>query len=130
MSHANDIGNVLPYETDELTHYIFHNYSGLMTTAETLAYKVLMSEWKGTHSSSEVLKRHLRSRYGASEPSVVRLLSQGAEIFLIVTRDRILRERTSEVFLNRCPKCNALARTPQACLCLACGHTWYEQRGG
>lgn len=130
MSYVNDIGNTLPYETDEVTHYIFHNYFGLMTEAEKMAYTALINEWKGGNSSSENMKRQLRFRFGASEPGVVALLNQGAGQFLIATGNRILSDHASEVFLNRCPKCNALARTPEACLCPSCGHTWYEKRSG
>lgn len=128
MSHAKDIGTVLPHEIDELAHYLFHNYCSLMTTAETLAYKTLMAERKAEHASSEGMKQHLRRRFGSSEPEVIALLDCGAREFLIVTRDRILRDHSKDVFLNRCPKCHALARTPKACLCPSCGHTWYERR--
>lgn len=130
MSHARDIGTVLPHEVDELTDYVFHNYYSLMTTAETLAYKMLMAERKAEHASSEGMKQLLRRRFGSSDPEVIRLLDGGAREFLLATRDRILRDHANEVFLNRCPKCGALARTPNACLCPACSHKWYEQRNG
>ena len=129
MSHSDGIGTVLPYELDELTHYVFHNYLSLMTVAERGAYKALMEERKAEHYS-DGMKTHLRVRFGSSEPEVVRLLDGGAREFLTATRDRILRDHAAEVFLNRCPKCGALARTPQACLCPACSHTWYEKRNG
>lgn len=129
MSHSDGIGTVLPHEIDELTHYVFHSYSSLMTMAEKGAYKALMVERKAEHSS-DCIKTHLRARFGSSEPEVVRLLDGGAREFLIATRDRILRDHAAEVFLNRCPKCGALARTPQACLCPICNHTWYEKRNG
>ena len=130
MSHAKGIGTVLPHEIDELTHYVFHNYTSLMTTAEGLAYKTLMVERKAEHSSTDGMRRHLRQRFGSSEPEVIALLNGGAREFLIATRDRILRDHSDKVFLNRCPKCGALARTPKACLCPSCGHTWYEKRNG
>ena len=130
MSHAKGIGTVLPHETDELTHYVFHNYSWLMTVAEKGAYKALMVERKAEHSSSDNMKRHLRLRFESSEPAVVALLDKGAREFLIPKRDRLLRDHSGDIFLNRCPKCGALARTPKACLCPSCGHTWYEKRKG
>src|SRR4051812_17982594 len=125
MNYSDGIGTVLPHEIDELTHYVFHNYSSLMTIAETGAYKALMMERKDEHSS-EIMKTHLRGRFASSDPEVIRLLDGGARQFLITTRDAILRDHASEVFLNHCPKCGALARTPQACLCPACSHRWYE----
>ena len=129
MSHSDGIGTVLPHEIDDLTHYVFHNYSSLMTTAEKGAYKALMVERKAEHSS-DGLKTQLRVHFGSSDPEVVSLLDGGAREFLITTRDRILRDHADEVFLNRCPKCGALARTPQACLCPVCSYTWYEKRNG
>jgi hypothetical protein len=130
MNHTKGIGPVLPHEMDELTHYVFHNYSWLMTLAEKGAYKTLMVERKAEQSSSDDMKRHLRLRFGSSEPNVAALLDKGARGFLIATRDRILRDHSGDVNLNRCPKCGALARTPTACLCPSCSHTWYEKRKG
>ena len=127
MSHSDGIGTVLPHEIDELTHYIFHNYSSLMTIAEKGAYKALMIERKAEHSS-DGMKTHLRVRFGSSDPEVVRLLDGGAREFLIITKNRILRDHPDKIVLNRCPKCGALARTPQACLCPSCNYTWYEKR--
>lgn len=128
MSHAKEPGTVLPHEIDGLTHYVFHNYAGLMTLAEKMAYKSLMADRKAEHTLSETMKRHLRLRFGSTEPEVVSLLEKGAREFFVATRDRILRDHASQVFLNRCPKCQALTRTPKACLCPSCGHTWYEKR--
>src|SRR5712675_1661563 len=127
MSSSDDIGKVLPHEIDELTHYIFHNYFGLMTLAEKMAYKNLVIAYKSEHSS-ENMKKHLHARFTSTEPEVVALLDKGAREFYIATRNRILREHSKEIFLNHCPKCGALARTPKACLCPACSHTWYEER--
>jgi hypothetical protein len=129
MSYPQGIDAVLPHEVDELTRYVFHNYSALMTLAENQAYKALVLERKAERSSED-MKRHLRLLFSSTEPDVVALLDRGAREFLVATRDRILRDHRSEVFLNRCPKCGALARTPKACLCPSCKHTWYEKRNG
>src|SRR5689334_21035226 len=130
MSHVNGTSTVLPHQIDELTRYLFDNYSRLMTAAEVMAHRKLMAEIKAEHSSSEDMKQYLRSLYGSSDPQVAVLLDEGARKFYIATRDRILRDHVNEVFLNRCPKCGALARTPKACLCPSCGHTRYEKRNG
>ena len=96
MSHSKEIGTVHPYEIDDLTHYIFHTYSGLMTLAEKLAYKNLMVERKTDDSSSENMKRHLRRHFQSTEPEVVALLDKGAREFLIATRNRLLRDQSKE----------------------------------
>src|SRR4051812_43020401 len=105
MPYSKQPGNVLPHEVDELTHYVFHNYAWLMTIVEMAAYKTLMVERKAEHSSSLGMKRHLRLRFGSSEPAVIALLDKGAREFCIATRDRILRDHKDEVLVNRCPKC-------------------------
>jgi len=101
-----------------------------MTLAEKLAYKNLMVERKTDDSSSEDMKRHLRRHFQSTEPEVVALLDKGAREFLIATRDRLLRDHSMEIFLNHCPQCGALARTPKACLCPVCCHSWYEETKG
>lgn len=128
MNSADDIGKVLPREVDELTHYLFRNYLGLMTPAERAAYLALILEYKAEHSSSPKMKMHLHARFNSLEPEVLTLLYNGAREFYITTRNRILRDHGKEIFLNHCPKCGALARTPKACLCPACSHTWFEER--
>ena len=128
MSHSEEIGAVLPHEIDELTQYIFHNYRGLMTPAEKSVYLALIFGYKAEHSESEDMKRHLQARFASTEPEVLTLLEGGAREFYITTRNRILRDHGKEIFLNHCPKCGALARTPKACLCPACNYTWFEER--
>jgi hypothetical protein len=128
MSRSDDIGNVLPYDIDDLTHYLFKNYSALMTPTERNAYLVLLLSYKGEHSNSEKMKTHMRQRFQSADPEVLALLAQGAREFYITTRNRLLRDHSKDIFLNHCPKCGALARTPKACLCPACSHTWFETR--
>ena len=123
------MATVLPPDTDELTRYVFHNYAWLMTIGEKAAYKAFMLERMPGHAP-EGKRAYLRERMESEDPEVAKLLEGDAEVFLVATRDRILRDHASEVFLNRCPKCSALARTPKACVCPACSHTWYETRQG
>lgn len=119
---------MLRFGIDELTHYIFHNYYGFLTTSETAALKIVIAEHKARQASTDAMRRMLRSQFGSSDRNVSALLERGPIDFLIVTRDRILNEHAGEIFINRCSKCGALARTPKACLCPACNHTWYEKR--
>jgi hypothetical protein len=34
-----------------------------------------------------------------------------------------------KIFVNRCPGCNRLVRTPKAKLCLWCGNNWRQGTG-
>ena len=128
MSHSEEKENMLRLGIDELTHYIFHNYRGFLSVAETAAFKIVVAEEKARRASTEEARRRLRSQFGSSGPAVSALLEKGPIEFLITARDRLLNEHANEIFINRCPKCGALARTPQACLCPACNHTWYDKR--
>lgn len=38
----------------------------------------------------------------------------------------ILKDYKDKIFLNNCPKCGELARTPKARQCRYCGNKWFE----
>jgi len=59
---------------------------------------------------------------------VCAVLADGNKTFLKRTCVRILQEHDEQIFINRCPKCKRIVKTPIACLCLWCGHTWFELR--
>jgi len=109
---------------DDLTAYVINNYSSLMTEKEQLARRAILAEQKAK-ASSEPMAEMLRTRWGSSDPAVVALFEHGADQFHVAVRDRLLREHAEQVFLNRCPKCDAIAQTPKAKQCFACGHDWH-----
>jgi|LakMenEpi10Aug09_1017262.scaffolds.fasta_scaffold02245_1 rubrerythrin len=39
--------------------------------------------------------------------------------------DRLLTNSPDSLFINRCPKCDRIAKTPEAKQCLWCGHDWH-----
>ena len=114
-----------------LTHYVFHHFGYLMTTYEKWAYKHLASTLKATMGRSDVSAQEEAKAYKTSshwlsdDPNVLRLASDGFEEFKARTAQRILEEHGDQVFLNRCPQCDALARTPTARQCRFCGHDWH-----
>jgi hypothetical protein len=54
------------------------------------------------------------------------LIGDGVDVFHRRAAQRVLREHGKTVFLNRCPRCNRLVRTPRAKQCLWCGHDWHK----
>jgi hypothetical protein len=120
----------LPHEVDEVSRYIFHNYLRLLTAQEYRAYLILISQAKLDHEPESRAAAFALNRNLAASPDGQTLLRDGATAFYRNVVDRIFRERADAVFLNRCPKCNTLCRTPRACLCpnRDCHHTWFEQR--
>src|SRR5262245_4083629 len=84
-----------------LANYIRANHWHLMTDAERLVDGKLI----------------LVKRVTACSADMEALLDRVAE--------RVLREHSTDVFLNRCPQSDALGRTPRARLCPECHYSWH-----
>jgi hypothetical protein len=92
-----------PYnDAPALTDYVIGNYKHLMTGDEKRSWYSLLHPTDGLK-----LALHLER-----------------------VRNRILADHANDIVLNRCEKCGCLCRTPEACLCPVCNHTWYERRKG
>jgi hypothetical protein len=89
---------------------------------------------KLTHGRSDIEAQRLArnsprplSKWLSDDPEVLRLVSEGYDAFVKRTSARILRDCADKLFLNRCPKCNGLARTSTAQQCRFCGHDWHPK---
>jgi hypothetical protein len=111
-----------------LTGYIWNHYQHLMTDFERLVGKAIIGRAKAEHSSSPQMATMLQQHWGRTDdPAVNTALQDGAEAFRRQVRDRLLHTYSEQIFVNRCPACHCIVRTPKARLCVWCGHTWYEQ---
>jgi hypothetical protein len=114
-------------EESELTKYIWNNYQHLFSRLEQLGVKAVLAEDKATSASSVAMTKLLRERWGAeSEPEVMAALSNGTNAFQLRVRERVMRECGDRIFINRCPVCERILRTPRAKQCLWCGHSWHK----
>ena len=124
---------------DPLSSYVLRHYAYFMTTSEHWAMDKLRADWHamayGFDSfelqqlyyrdhitdghSEQVLKRLYRHR----DPSVLRHLADGVEIFFLRARQRILREHADEIVLKHCPGCSSLVVSPDDYCCMA-GRTY------
>lgn len=107
--------------------YVFQNYGHLMNERERLAYKHISTTLKSKNADEGVAKMLRRSL--SSDPELLELAAEGYDSFVIRTAQRIMSDHPNEVFLNSCSKCKALARTPRARQCRACGYDWHEPEG-
>lgn len=111
---------------DDFTRYVFSNFGNLRTLHENLATKSIIGEMKAQHSQSPEMQQMLRKEWVSQDPEVLHLLEDGSEQFYLRVVQRLMRERPDEVFLNRCPRCRGLARTPQAKQCRQCFFSWHD----
>jgi hypothetical protein len=105
-----------------LPAYVMRYYGRFMTREEQLAHRHLMATEKVAHGQSSKAVSGLLS----DDPVVLNLIRDGREWFMGRTAARILAEHSSEVFLNYCPRCGALAKTPKAHQCRVCRHEWHN----
>jgi hypothetical protein len=110
--------NVESYdEAEALKRYLEKCVRFLMTDVERRSYYLAVKREK----AKGLLADHL-PQWLAEETEEVRLASlAGPKVIRQGIVDRIAREHR----VNRCPKCNRIARTPIAQLCLWCGHNWH-----
>lgn len=107
---------------DYLSLYIFTHYDRLLTPAEREAHFGMgLFAVGGSFGPDPVSSASL------SENAQVREFDKLEDVeFRRRVVERILREHATEVYLNRCPKCDGLCRTPRAKQCMRCGHSWRE----
>jgi len=111
---------------DKLASYIFNYYYHLLTPEERAAHQTVLGELKIEHARSQEMKDALSKSWVSTDPKVLALLRDGRESFWEHTRDRVMREHGDEVFLNLCPRCGALAKTPTAKQCPKCFFSWHD----
>ncbi|MFY1824291.1 hypothetical protein ACN47A_00045 [Myxococcus fulvus] len=89
-------------------------------------YRHLFTVMERRASLLEAYDTESGTRWATDHPQVLALLSEGKEGLARHLERRLLAEHPDTVVINRCPKCGALARTPNARQCRACPHTWRE----
>jgi len=109
----------------ETTDYIIRYFSNLMTDKEKLALKHQTSTLKSAENP-KFRNIMLQKGWISSNPEITKLLDNGYETFEQNIVRRIMAETPEKVFLNNCPKCDKLARTPYAKQCRYCGYNWHH----
>jgi len=116
-----------------LAGYVIRYYSHFMTPVEHLANRHLAGTMKAAHGRSDIAAQQearssfVHGRLLSDDPAVLVLAQDGYHAFAEKTAKRILRDRSAEVILNRCPQCQVLARTPAARQCRACRFDWHDR---
>ena len=72
----------------------------------------------------EKIRKHY-DEMTSNDPTVLELLKDGINEFHKNAATRVYMEHLNELTLNRCPKCDGIARTPTAKQCRYCGNDWH-----
>lgn len=110
---------------DHLASYIINYYYHLLTPEEQAAHHNIFCKAKAEHAVFPEDEREWVARM-STDPKVVALLADGIAAFHERLCERVLSERRDELFLNRCPQCDALTKTPTARQCPKCFHSWHD----
>jgi len=116
-------------EDTRLTDYVWGYYSHLMTPFEQRVGRAIFARREAAIQTSPGMAAALdRLHGGFDDPEIVAALADGMDNFRRAVRDRLLRERAADVFVNRCPSCGGVAITPNARQC-RCGFDWHAKVG-
>lgn len=120
-------------DASALTEYVWRHYSYLLSATEARAglYSAPLDHDAAIEAKGPVFADYLDRTYGRVQMSELRAeLQHGRADLYHRARDRILSEHKDAVFLNRCPKCNRIVRSPTAKQCLWCRHNWHASQVG
>jgi len=119
---------LVEYDEDrELTRYVWDHYQRFLTEFECRVGRAIIGRAKAAASQSPQMAELLTRQWGAvGDSEVEAVLGDGPEAFRRRVRDRLLSEYAAEIFVNRCPKCTRVVRTPQARQCFWCGFDWHR----
>ena len=117
---------------EELYSYVLVYFPHLMTAVEWEAHVHLMSTSKASggptdlHAQAFARRHPLHARHLSTNPAALALASRGSAAFRAATARRILKDRAKDVFINRCPRCASLTRTPNSKQCRFCEADWHS----
>lgn len=111
----------------ETARYVFNYFAHLLTPLEQAARRHASFEMKLEGASRpKQFRRYKKMGWLTDNQEVLTLLANGFESFQLTATERILQESPKDVYLNLCPNCGQLTRTPQARQCRHCGHDWHD----
>ena len=101
-------------EESELGRYVWNYFQQFCTELEANIDELFARQRKGPEAQQELYDR---SGISADDPFVVAALRDGEDVFHKRVGQRILKEHSEEVFINRCPECFKIVKTPRAQRC-------------
>jgi hypothetical protein len=113
-------------DTQVLTDYVWEHFSHLMTEFEQRVGRAILWRQKAANQTGRAAEI-LNERWGkVGDPEIDAALTDGPEAFRRGVCARLLVEAGDQLFINRCPRCHRIVRTPKAKQCFWCGHDWHS----
>ena len=116
-----------------LANYVIRFYGHFMTEKEKSTQRHLFGTAKSTHgrtdSTPQEEARRARPQLRvlfSDDPEVLELTHGGIESFVQRTAERIMAAHKDEIYVNRCPRCGEVAKTPKARQCRFCKNDWHS----
>jgi predicted RNA-binding Zn-ribbon protein involved in translation (DUF1610 family) len=117
-----------------LVAYVWRNYLHLFSPAERQAESALIGEGKiGAYvtrgDAPAAYADVIRETFGSIEaPETKVLLSDGVDVFYRRACERVLRDHSTSIVINRCPNCGQVVISPESLQCLSCHYDWHPNR--
>jgi hypothetical protein len=112
----------------EMANYLITHYLTLLPVSQMEALKHYKHSLKlyDMPPDNEVRRQlYTKANWLSDDPKVLKLLDKGYTNFILACAVQILNEQPGEVYINLCPECGRLARTPYAKQCRFCKHDWH-----
>ena len=119
-------------EAGVLVGYLWRNYGHLFSDDEHRAVRAMMGEAKISHyckagRAPAEYADLIREMMGSIEaPETKALLADGVDEFYRRGCERVLRDHSASIIINRCPRCACIVVSPKSRQCLWCHHDWHD----
>jgi hypothetical protein len=116
----------------ETVDYILKYYSHFMSLREAAAmrHQHTLSKYPDIEVNSDKWNMLMDRKFISQDKEVLELLASGNEKFRINLAQRILKDNGGRIYLNICPRCGRLLRTPSARQCRFCFYDWHDKVKG
>ena len=112
-------------DEEEIKKYVIKNYKKLFNETEMFGFNAMVALEKAK-LAGDYMKEKLNSEWSkVNNPKVNEVLGDGIDIFIDNVYKRLITEHGNNIFLNICPECSKIARTPKAKQCPWCFHDWH-----
>ena len=110
---------------NETAQYVVNNYSHLLNIKQKAIIMQIDALFNVLYVSNPELEKVTKENGWLNDnETLLDLLRKGYDAFEIRVANRIIKYNNDKVFLNLCPKCSKLVRTPYAKQCRHCSYNW------